>query len=87
MAMSPCYSDADRWRMTAVYKRAVQELKLQRASTAEHERLVICILSLGLTYDDPHRLPEKAVRNFLRGGRPVVPEMRKLTRASSRISA
>lgn len=53
-------------RMTAVYKSAVKELKLQSASAIEHERLATCILSIGNSYSDTHRLLEKSVRLYIR---------------------
>jgi hypothetical protein len=43
-------------RMTAVYKSAVKELKLESAPAIEHERLATCILSLGHSHSDQHRL-------------------------------
>ena len=49
-------------RMTDVYKRAVQELKLDHASAHQHDRLAAYILSIGNTLDDPHRMLDRAVR-------------------------
>lgn len=53
-------------RMTAVYKRVVQELKMEHASIIERERLARCVLSIGNTYADPHRLQGQSVRLYLR---------------------
>jgi hypothetical protein len=53
-------------RMTAVYKRVVQELKIEHASTIERERLARCVLSIGNTYANPHRLHDQSVRLYLR---------------------
>ena len=53
-------------RMTAVYKSAVKELKLENAPAIEHERLATCILSIGHSHSDQHRLLESSVRLYMR---------------------
>jgi hypothetical protein len=69
MSISDTYSPQAIERMAAVYKLAVKELKLERASIEEHERLAVCILSIGNTYDDPHRLLDKTIRLYVRSPR------------------
>ena len=66
MSSSRFYSPETVGRMTAVYKRAVQELKIERASVVKHERLARCILSIGNTISDPHRLLDQSIRLYLR---------------------
>jgi hypothetical protein len=66
MSSSHFYSPEAVGRMTAVYKRAVQELKIERASVFTHERLARCILSIGNTHTDPHRLLDQSIRLYLR---------------------
>ena len=66
MSSSRFYSPETVGRMTAVYKRAVQELKIERASVVTHERLARCILSIGNTTNDPHRLLDQSIRLYLR---------------------
>jgi hypothetical protein len=53
-------------RMTAVYNRAVQELKLERAPTHERDRLAVYILPIGNTLHDPNRMLDRAVRMYHR---------------------
>ena len=53
-------------RMTIVLERATKELNLAGSPPAEKERLAVCILSVGNTYDDVNRLLEKSVRLYLR---------------------
>lgn len=62
MSSSRYYSPEAVRRMTTVYKRAVRELKLERVSIVEHERLASCILTIGNTYTDLHRLLDRAIR-------------------------
>ncbi len=64
--MSHFYSPEALGRMTTAYERATRELKLERASVVEHERLARCILSIGNTYTDPHRLLDRSVRLYRR---------------------
>jgi hypothetical protein len=66
MSSSRFYSPETVGRMTAVYKRAVQELKIERASVVKHERLARCILSIGNTTSDPHCLLDRSIRLYLR---------------------
>ena len=66
MSSSHFYSPEAVGRMTAVYKRAVQELKIECASVVTHERLARCILSNGNTTSDPHRLLDRSIRLYLR---------------------
>ena len=54
-------------RMSAVYKSAVKELKLEGAPAIERERLAICILSIGHCHSDKHRLLDRSVRLYIRG--------------------
>ena len=51
--------------MTAVYKSAVKELKLESAPAIEHERLATCILSIGHSHSNKHRLLESSVRLYI----------------------
>ena len=53
-------------RMTAVYKSAVKELKLESAPAIERECLAICILSIGHSQSDKHRLLDRSVRLYIR---------------------
>jgi hypothetical protein len=65
--MSPtAFSPEALQRMTDVYRRAVQELKLDRAPAQERDRLAIYIFSIGNTLDNPHRMLDRAVRMYLR---------------------
>jgi hypothetical protein len=66
MSSSRFYSPETVGRMITVYKRAVQELKIERASVFTHERLARCILSIGNTHTDPHRLLDQSIRLYLR---------------------
>lgn len=66
MSSSRSYAPETVGRMTTVYKRAIQELKIERASVVEHERLASCILSIGNTFTDPHRLLDQSIRLYLR---------------------
>jgi len=50
--------------MSAVYRSAMQELRLQAASRSERELLASCILALANTYTDQHRLLAKAVQSY-----------------------
>jgi len=52
--------------MTDVYRRAVQELKLERAPERERDRLAVYILSVGNTLDDTHRMLDRVVRMYRR---------------------
>jgi hypothetical protein len=45
---------------------AVQELKIEHASVVTHERLARCILSIGNTTNDLHRLLDQSIRLYLR---------------------
>ncbi len=67
MESSRVYSPEALDRMTIVLKRAAKELNLAALPPAEKERLAVCILSVGNTYDDVNRLLEKSVRLYLRG--------------------
>ncbi len=71
MESSRVYSPEALDRMTVVLERAAKELNLAASPPAEKERLAVCILSVGNTYDDVNRLLEKSVRLYLRG-RPTV---------------
>lgn len=53
-------------RMDAVYKRIIQELKMEHASIVERERLANCILDFGNITNDLHRLLDRSVRLYLR---------------------
>lgn len=66
MSSSRFYVPETVGHMTTVYKRAVQELKIERASIVEHERLASCVLSIGNTYTDPDRLLDESIRLYLR---------------------
>jgi hypothetical protein len=67
MPQAEAYSPEALRRMSTVYRSAFQELRLQLASRAEQERLARCILALGNSHTDPHRLHAKAVQNYQRG--------------------
>ena len=66
MSHTASFSSEAIQRMTDVYKRAVQELKLDRAPARERDRLAVYILSVGNTLDDPHRMLDRAVRMYRR---------------------
>jgi hypothetical protein len=66
MSRSCSYSPETVELMRAVYRLAVKELKLHRASRHEHEKLAMCIFSIGSTYGDRHQLLDKAVRLYAR---------------------
>ena len=53
-------------RMTVVYERAVQELKLDRASKHERDRLAVYILAVGTALKDPNRMLDRAIRMYHR---------------------
>ncbi len=67
MESSRVYSPEALDRMTIVLERAAKELNLAGLPPTEKERLAVCILSVGNTYDDVNRLLEKSVRLYLRG--------------------
>jgi hypothetical protein len=73
MESSRVYSPEALDRMTIVLERAAKELNLAGSPPAEKERLAVCILSVGNTYDDVNRLLEKSVRLYLRGRFAAVP--------------
>jgi hypothetical protein len=54
-------------RMAAIYKAAVKELNLERATAAERERLAFCILSIAKSLEDPNRILDRALRMYQRG--------------------
>lgn len=56
-------------RMTNVYERALQELKLGHASQHERDRLAVYILAVGTVLKDPNRMLDRAVRMYHRTGR------------------
>ena len=66
MEFSRAYCPEALDRMAIVLERATKELNLAGSPPAEKERLAVCILSVGNTYDDVNRLLEKSVRLYLR---------------------
>lgn len=70
-------------RMTIVLERAAKELNLAGLPPAEKERLAICILSVGNTYDDVNRLLEKSVRLYLRGRSVIVSQRQRRTETNA----
>jgi hypothetical protein len=66
MSRSRFYSPETVKLMAAVYKLAVKELKLDRATRQEQERLAVCILSIANTYRDIHQLLDKTIRIYAR---------------------
>jgi hypothetical protein len=66
MSRSCFYSPETVKLMAAVYKLAVKELKLDRATRQEQERLAVCILSIANTYRDIHQLLDKTIRIYAR---------------------
>jgi hypothetical protein len=66
-------------RMTIVLERACKELRLSGLPASEKERLAVCILSVGNTYQDVNRLLEKSIRLYLRGRRSAIQSTRPQT--------
>ena len=64
-SVEPLSSDAIQ-RMTVVFERAVQELKLDRASKHDRDRLAVYILAVGTALTDPNRMLDRAVRMYHR---------------------
>ncbi|MET0432148.1 MAG: hypothetical protein ABWZ86_06680 [Hyphomicrobium sp.] len=53
-------------RMTLVLERAIRDLDLAEATSAEKERLAACILSVGNSSDDVESLVDSSVALYLR---------------------
>jgi hypothetical protein len=64
--MSPKLSPDAIKQMTLVYERAVQELKLDRVSKHERDRLAVYILAVGTALKDPNRVLDRAIRMYHR---------------------
>ena len=67
-SVEPLSSDTIQ-RMTVVFERAVQELKLDRASKHDRDRLAVYILAVGTALTDPNRMLDRAVRMYHRMAR------------------
>jgi hypothetical protein len=66
MSCSCFYSPETVKLMAAVYKLAAKELKLDRGTRQEQERLAVCILSIANTYRDIRQLLDKTIHIYAR---------------------